>query len=866
MDVTFPEVADLQAVPTGDMPGDKVQITAAHLDLARVVFPELWRLLEPLLAERPERRAVIAVCGGSGVGKSETGSLLAHGLNSLGLGAYVLSGDNYPRRVPVANDAERRRIFRVGATQGLVARQAYDATVRAHLAELQAADLDAEPAQIAAYPWLAVYQRAGRRALAGYLGTPNEIDFDELNRILAAFHAGADRLLLKRMGRTPDALWYDEVDARGIQVMVVEWTHGNNDHLHGVDIPILLNSTPAETLAHRRSRSRDGAVDSPFTTMVLELEQAKLQAQAPKAQIIVTKSGHLLDYDGYRKTMGADLPGPGPMLNVYPDSIGGTLSDLVAVLRRPELANTFSSAYLLPSVFNTDLDRGFSVIDYQLSDQYATRDDLDALAEEGIDLKFDFILNHASVLSPQFQDILRHGKRSIFADFFIDWNAFWAGHGELTAEGYLQPDPALIKDMFFRKPGLPILMVRLPDGTEAPYWNTFYQEVRYPELDAQDVMAATGLQYGQATVLAQRINAVTDAGRRPDEADFAGFDAVRAAVIDLVESRRRYLGQMDLNLASPLVWQFYEDTLDTLAGYGAQIVRLDAFAYAPKEPGARNFLNDPGTWELLDRVKQLADRRGVKLLPEIHASYAEGIHEVIAAKGFLTYDFFLPGLLIDAFDRRDATVVKRWIAELVDKKIPTVNMLGCHDGIPLLDLKGLLSEDRIAALIQTVVSRGGYVKDLHGAKNVYYQVNATYFSALGESEARLLLARAIQLFMPGKPQIWYLDLFAGRNDHAAVAAAGAGGHKEINRTNLSLDAVADGLARPVVQRQLELLRFRNGFGAFGFDAACEVAETSPQRLRISWRKDGLTATLDADLAVESFTITATDADGTQRVV
>jgi hypothetical protein len=94
-------------------------------------------------------------------------------------------------------------------------------------------------------------------------------------------------------------------------------------------------------------------------------------------------------------------------------------------------------------------------------------------------------------------------------------------------------------------------------------------------------------------------------------------------------------------------------------------------------------------------VKSLADRRRLKLLPEIHATYEERIHETIAAKGFMTYDFFLPGLLIDAFERKDTTTLRRWIAELLDKGIRTVNMLGCHDGIPLLDLRGLLSEDEI---------------------------------------------------------------------------------------------------------------------------------------------------------------------------
>ena len=95
-------------------------------------------------------------------------------------------------------------------------------------------------------------------------------------------------------------------------------------------------------------------------------------------------------------------------------------------------------------------------------------------------------------------------------------------------------------------------------------------------------------------------------------------------------------------------------------------------------------------------------------------------------------------------------------------------MLGCHDGIPLLDLKGLLPEEEIQSLIDRIVSRGGMVKNLHGQKNLYYQVNATYYSALGESDEKMLLARAIQMFMPGKPQVWYLDLFVGKNDQMCI--------------------------------------------------------------------------------------------------
>lgn len=43
----------------------------------------------------------------------------------------------------------------------------------------------------------------------------------------------------------------------------------------------------------------------------------------------------------------------GPMLNAYPDSIGGKLEDIVHFLQRDELKDVFSSFYILPSVFNT---------------------------------------------------------------------------------------------------------------------------------------------------------------------------------------------------------------------------------------------------------------------------------------------------------------------------------------------------------------------------------------------------------------------------------------------------------------------------------------------------------------------------------
>ena len=123
-----------------------------------------------------------------------------------------------------------------------------------------------------------------------------------------------------------------------------------------------------------------------------------------------------------------------PMLNAYPDSLGGTLGDIVTLLKQDDMKGVFGSFYILPSLYHSDLDRGFSVFDYDINEELADRDDLEALMEVGIDLKLDFILNHASVLSKQFQDIIAKGEESEYKDFFINWNEFWKDCGELTEQ------------------------------------------------------------------------------------------------------------------------------------------------------------------------------------------------------------------------------------------------------------------------------------------------------------------------------------------------------------------------------------------------------------------------------------------------
>ena len=548
----------------------------------------------------------------------------------------------------------------------------------------------------------------------------------------------------------------------------------------------------------------------------------------------------------------------GVMFNAYPDSIGSKLSDTVKLFQRPEFKDVFSLFYVLPTFFNSDLDRGFSIIDYNLNKDLVSKSDLKALKDLKIELKFDIVLNHLSVASPQFKDLIKNGEQSKYKDFFINWNNFWEGNATMDNDGIMIPQKAFLDKLFMRKSGLPVLQVPFPDGTVKPYWNTFYQKVTPNKINLSKLESIVAESNHDVSSLCARINRAIDEEEDLTTIDFGKYANQKPQILHHIYMNSTFLGQMDVNAKSDLIWEFYQETLEKVSGFGGKILRLDAFAYLHKQVGETNFFNTPGTWNYLSKIKSIADKHNLMLLPEIHAEYGVKLHEEVAKEGYFIYDFFLPGLTIHTLESKNNSALLKWIHEIVDKKYKTVNMLGCHDGIPVLDLKGkevngtynkgLLEDKEIENIMTTILNRGGRVKNLYdaeGNKISYYQVNATYFSALDEDETKLLMARAIQMFMPGIPQIWYLDLFAGKNDYEAADKAGSGGHKEINRTNLSLEQIDQGLQKEIVLKQLALIRFRNTCKAFS--GSIKVNSSGSNKIDISWSFEGEEAILFIDL-------------------
>ncbi len=143
-------------------------------------------------------------------------------------------------------------------------------------------------------------------------------------------------------------------------------------------------------------------------------------------------------------------------------------------------------------------------------------------------------------------------------------------------------------------------------------------------------------------------------------------------------------------------------------------------------------------------------------------------------------------------------------------------------------------------------------KNLHGQKNLYYQVNATYYSALGESDEKMLLAGPSRCLCRANRRSGIWICLPEKMTMKRCSVQGIG-HKEINRTNLSVDQIAEGLKKDVVQKQLALIRMRNTHKAFSEGAEVTISGEESS-LEIRWEYDGAYAELYVNFEEGTYTI------------
>lgn len=461
---------------------------------------------------------------------------------------------------------------------------------------------------------------------------------------------------------------------------------------------------------------------------------------------------------------------PGVHLLAYADRLGGDLRGVRELLTAGPLA-AFSGVHLLPFFVPFDgPDAGFDPVDHGTVDpRLGSWADIRALADAGLEVTVDLIVNHVSAQSAEFADWLARGAASPWDGMFLTYDrVFPHGAGEADITAFYRP-----------RAGLPFTPYQQADGTRRLVWTTFLPT------------------------------------------------------------------QVDLDVTHPVAQDYLKRILATFVEAGVGTVRLDAVGYAIKTPGTDSFLTEH-TLAWVSEITALARSFGLRVLVELHAHYTQ--QQAIAPLVDYVYDFAVAPLLLHAFGTGDVTRLLHWF-EI--RPANAITVLDTHDGIGVIDAgpsgdrPGLIDHAEMAAIFErAAVVTGGEstaASRLPAWTTVPHQINSTFPAVLGPE--RYLIARAVQLFTPGLPQMYYVGLLGGGNDMARYQRSGEG--RDVNRHAYSADELAAALDSEVTRTQLELVRLRSTHPAF--DGTFAITHHGAARIELAWTNGTHRAVLTADL-------------------
>ncbi|MEL7534321.1 MAG: sucrose phosphorylase [Bacteroidota bacterium] len=323
--------------------------------------------------------------------------------------------------------------------------------------------------------------------------------------------------------------------------------------------------------------------------------------------------------------------------------------------------------------------------------------------------------------------------------------------------------------------------------------------------------------------------------------------------------------QIDIDVLHPQGEAYLESILARFHQAGVTIIRLDAAGYAIKKAGTSCFMI-PETYEFIAKFTAKAQALGMKVLVEIHSYFREQIE--IAKRVDYVYDFALPPLVLHALFTQTAQYLKKWLA-ISPRNAITV--LDTHDGIGIIDIgpsgerPGLVPDADIDLIVETIHERSrGQSRKATGAaaSNLdLYQVNCTYYDALGRDDHQYLLARLIQFFAPGVPQVYYTGALAEPNDMSLLNETNVG--RDINRHHFAFGEAAAALERTVVKHLANLMRFRNQHPAFMGEFI--VADAPSHQLQVRWQNEAEFADLVLDFEQLSFVLSFSQLGETHRI-
>lgn len=322
-----------------------------------------------------------------------------------------------------------------------------------------------------------------------------------------------------------------------------------------------------------------------------------------------------------------------------------------------------------------------------------------------------------------------------------------------------------------------------------------------------------------------------------------------------VDGKRRLVwttfmpSQVDIDIKHPQGQAYLRSVLDALASGGVKVVRLDAVGYAVKTPGTDSFMTAE-TLKFVEEITELIHSYGMRVLVEVHAHYTQQLD--IAPLVDLIYDFQTAPLLLHSYFTGSVDRLDKWFAIRPNN---CLNVLDTHDGYGVIDggpigeRPGLITQDEMANIFRVAE------KNTNGHSAVAsvipqwfslpHQINATLPNIVA-NDAAYVGMRAVQFFLPGEPQVYYVGLFNGMDDQELFRQTGQG--RDVNRHNYTPAEISAALQQPVTQAIIALARVRK---AKAFGGSFDWHVTGDSSIMLEWTNGSDTASLEINTAVDA---------------
>ncbi|MDO6445098.1 sugar phosphorylase [Colwellia sp. 1_MG-2023] len=264
--------------------------------------------------------------------------------------------------------------------------------------------------------------------------------------------------------------------------------------------------------------------------------------------------------------------------------------------------------------------------------------------------------------------------------------------------------------------------------------------------------------------------------------------------------------QVDFDFRNPEVLIAFITIIRQYLDMGVKIFRFDAIAFLWKVSGSTS-INLPQTHEIVRLLRSLIESAepNAIIITETNIPNTQNLtYFGNANEAHGIYNFSLPPLLLNTLLTGNCLYLKRWLMSMPPSQDGTMyfNFLASHDGIGLRPAEGLLNEDELGTLVQTIEGFGGKIswRTSDNGEQKAYEMNISLYDAMqgtteGKDEwnfARFICAHAIMFALEGIPGVYIHSMLGTQNDYKKLEHTHH--NRSINRHRWDKDLLSQALA------------------------------------------------------------------------